>query len=122
MQRTMFPLLATATFALAGLGAAAPMPANAADLLVTPQYRARVQYDYGPADRYYGYRTVEVYDEPAQVYYEEPDDDYAPPPVAYGRPVPPAPVATEYEYAPRGYYRGYAPPPPPRAVEVYDAY
>lgn len=115
MRRMMFPLLATASFAIAGLvGVTAPAPANAADLLVGP----RVQYDYVPADRYYSTRTVEIYDEPATVYYEESDDDYAPPPVVYRRPVPPAPVAAEYDYTPRAYYRSYG---PPRAIEVFDA-
>jgi hypothetical protein len=120
MRNNMFPFLATATFAIAGL-AATLTPAKAADVVVTTQPR-HVQYDYAPADRYYSRRTVEIYDEPAEVYYEAPAPYYAPPPVAYSRPVPPAPIVTEYEYgyAPRGYYRGYA--PPPRAVEVLDAY
>jgi len=117
MRKIMFPLLASTTLAIIGLGAATLAPANAADALITPQHR--VQYGYAPTERY-SYRTVEVYDEPAQIYYEEPDDDYVPPVAYYGHPVPPAPVVTEYGYAPRGYYQNYA--QPPRAVEVFDAY
>ena len=102
MRRMMFPLLA----------------ANAADLYVGPQPRAHVQYDYVPADRY-SYRTVEIYEQPTAVYYDDDDDDdYAPPPVVYRRLVPPAPVV-EYDYAPRGYHRGYA--PGPRTIQVFDA-
>jgi hypothetical protein len=124
MRRILFPFLATATLAIAGLDAASLAPANAADLYVSPQPRARVHRDYEyrdrSADRYYRYQRVEIYDEPAEVYYEEPVPGYYPPPAAYGPPVPPAPIAAEYDYAPRGYYRGYA--PPPRAVEVPDVY
>lgn len=117
MRKMMFPLLATASFAIAGLaGVTMSAPANAADLYVGPQPRAHVQYDYVPADRY-SYRTVEIYEEPTAVYYDD-DDDYAPPPVVYRRPVPPAPVV-EYDYAPRDYHRGYA--PAPRAIRVFDA-
>jgi hypothetical protein len=128
MRRILFPFLATATLAIAGLDASTLAPANAADLQVTPQPPARVHRDYDrhyeyrdrSADRYYRYQRVDVYDEPAPVYYEERIDYYVPPPVVYGPPVPPEPVVAEYDYAPRGYYRGYA--SPPRAIEVYDAY
>ena len=66
MRRILFPCIATAALAVAGFDAAAP--ANAADLYVSPQPRARVQYDYDSAPRY-RYQRVDVYEEPAPVYY-----------------------------------------------------
>jgi hypothetical protein len=114
MRRILFPCIATAALALASLEVAAP--ASAADLYVSPQPRARVQYDYDIAPRY-RYQRVDVYEEPAPVYYEERVvDDYAPPPVAYGRPIPPAPIVAEYGYAPRGYYRNA----PVRTIDMLD--
>ncbi len=119
MRRILFPFLATATLAIAGLDAATLAPASAADLQVTPQprkhARAHREYEYRDrsADRYYRFQRVDVYEEPAPVYYEERVDYYVPPPVVYGPPVPPAPVVAEYDY-------DYA--PPPRTVEVFDAY
>jgi hypothetical protein len=116
MRKVFFPLLATAAFAVAGVGATF-QSASAADLPVTPRpYHVRVyhNHDYGrhytryrgyrdwSADTYYRYRRVEYFAPPpydGDPFYDEPI-----PVVVYGPPLPPEPPL------PYGYYRQYGPP------------